>query len=479
LEVDKPLSADFPERKDFHKRVVRGNVLLASCLRQQGKLAEAEQLYRQVLEVHEHLATEHPENSEYEQQRLQSLRKLARNLLRQGKGADAAQLVLEQSELDQATELENNDWFYTRLAIYHATGQTEKAEAELEKRLAKAPNKDEVRLKYARNLHSLGMLDDAIVAHRKASELASRQPFMAIAMFNLGCAYALKGDHGRAFEALNKSIELGELRLKLFQNDSDLADLRDDDRFDQLLKKLEWTSFAEAARKYAANGELPEAIAQMSEAAGLNPNYWYPHYGLALMQLSSGDFTGYRKRCDTLQEVASQTKFHEADSFVAWTSALAPDAVDDYAPIIGLARGAVEASPENSKYLGTLGAILLRAGQIEEAVEKLTEVQQRDANDDGPKDSSPAYTQYFLAMAHHSAGEVAQASEALQEANTWTDKVLGETGKPVPWNRKLTLELLRSEATELLSQEDHAPVTSEPAKSDSKPPVEKDEKSDK
>ena len=167
-----------------------------------------------------------------------------------------------------------------------------------------------------------------------------------------------------------------------------------------------------------------------------------------------------------------------AASFVAWTCALSPDAVDDYAPIIAMARGAVDASPKNYQYLKSLGAILFRAREIEAAVAKLTEVVQREASDDGPKISSPAYSQYFLAMAHHAAGQAEEARECLQEANNWTYKVFSETHTPVAWNRRLTLELLRREATALLSQEDLKPDNSESKKPGSESPMEKDRRSD-
>ena len=74
-----------------------------------------------------------------------------------------------------------------------------------------------------------------------------------------------------------------------------------------------------------------------------------------------------------------------AASFAAWTCALAPDAVDDYAPIIALAHRAVDASPQNTQCVKTLAAILFRAGQIEAAIEKLTEVQELAVRHDGPQ----------------------------------------------------------------------------------------------
>ena len=60
---------------------------------------------------------------------------------------------------------------------------------------------------------------------------------------------------------------------------------------------------------------------------------------------------------------------------------------------------------------------------------------------------------YFLAMTHHKLGQQAEAKQWFDKAVAWTEKVLDENRKdhkPVSWNRRLTLKLLRSEAAEML-----------------------------
>ena len=128
---------------------------------------------------------------------------------------------------------------------------------------------------------------------------------------------------------------------------------------------------------------------------------------------------------------------------------MAPDAVDDYAPVVRLAEQAVEAKPNSDDYLKTLGGIFYRAGRFEEAVERLTEANNLIEDPDTESNSSPAYTWYFLAMAHQKLGHEADAKTWLDKANEWTDKVLAEHEdgtSPVSWNRRLTLKLLRDEA---------------------------------
>lgn len=56
--------------------------------------------------------------------------------------------------------------------------------------------------------------------------------------YNLGCAYAKYGDKDKAFSALNKSAEYGYGSKQQLENDNDLASLRTDDRYKQLLAKV-------------------------------------------------------------------------------------------------------------------------------------------------------------------------------------------------------------------------------------------------
>jgi hypothetical protein len=64
-------------------------------------------------------------------------------------------------------------------------------------------------------------------------------------------------------------------------------------------------------------------------------------------------------------------------------------------------------------------------------------------------------------MAHHALGQAEEAKRWFEQANEWTKKELASTENPTPWNRKLTLELLRTEANELIANDapperDHA-----------------------
>jgi tetratricopeptide (TPR) repeat protein len=179
----------------------------------------------------------------------------------------------------------------------------------------------------------------------------------------------------------------------------------------------------------------------------------YVHYQRALLCLVLNEMSKYRGACATLVGKFGETDDPMAANFVAWTCALAPDAVDAYEPVIACATKAVEAQPESDQLLNTLGAILYRAGRRDEAIRRLTELDQRRETKDGAVQSSPAYTWYFLAMAHHEAGHAERTREYMKKANQWTDKALAEEDNPAPWNRRATLEIFRKEAKTLLGSD--------------------------
>jgi tetratricopeptide (TPR) repeat protein len=146
--------------------------------------------------------------------------------------------------------------------------------------------------------------------------------------------------------------------------------------------------------------------------------------------------------------------------WTVWTCLLGPESVEDYSLLVKMAELAVKAEPESELYLKTLGGILYRAGQFEEAVQQLTKAEALIKDPDSQSMSSPAYTWYLLAMAHHKLGHDTEAQQWLDKANTWTDKVLAdhEAGTtPLPWNRRLTLTLLRDEAEQTIASPQKEP----------------------
>jgi tetratricopeptide (TPR) repeat protein len=135
---------------------------------------------------------------------------------------------------------------------------------------------------------------------------------------------------------------------------------------------------------------------------------------------------------------------------IAWTCALAPGAVKEWDEPVKLAELAFRNGPDEMRHGDAtgLGAVLYRAGRFVDAVECLQRANaawQEAAVK--PTYSSPAYAWLFLAMAHHRQGHAEEARRCLQDGTALADR---ELQTPVSWNRKLTLELLRGEATAML-----------------------------
>lgn len=88
---------------------------------------------------------------------------------------------------------------------------------------------------YAYNLHMSGAHEKAIAAHKAAAKF---EQIRGISLYNLACAYALTGRTDEAIETLKASAEAGFDVGGVMAEDSDLDSLREDERFQQLLKDL-------------------------------------------------------------------------------------------------------------------------------------------------------------------------------------------------------------------------------------------------
>lgn len=150
-------------------------------------------------------------------------------------------------------------------------------------------------------LHSAGRHQEAIAAHEKA---ATFPRVGAVAAYNAGCAHALVGDQDKAFDWLNKSVETGFRDAAQFASDSDLASLRDDPRYQELMQKIRGGGDARRAadvRVFNSNDERRASRlfywgGQSSPAQVIvdyGPVAWKDEYG---KMLASGEFDDRRWR---------------------------------------------------------------------------------------------------------------------------------------------------------------------------------------
>ena len=216
---------------------------------------------------------------------------------------------------------------------------------------------------------------------------------------------------------------------------------------------------------FAEQGDWPNAASGYLKAAELQPDSYVNWYWYALASLGAQEEPAYTQACAEMLQQFGESETSSEANFTAWTRVLAPDALDDFAPALALTRKAVEQEPENRQYLNTLGAVLFRAGRFEEALKQLNAAVKLDESGN----TSAAYEAYFLALTHHHLGHAFEAGQWLERADEQAEAEASSSRTPLPWNRRLTLELLRAEATELLRHSTPNPDPEKPTDTTANP----------
>jgi tetratricopeptide (TPR) repeat protein len=191
-----------------------------------------------------------------------------------------------------------------------------------------------------------------------------------------------------------------------------------------------------------------------------------PYYR-ALLCLRAGDTEGYRKLCAELVQRGGTSSF-----WTLWTWVLAPNVVGDPKILASHAEEVAKNGPEHLMDLmdaNMRGAALYRAGRYDDALRFLTRASTLNPD---PYRTNMIYTWFFLAMTHHRLGHAQEARQWLDKAVQATDQALDLSappaakpasptdpagGIPPAWNRRLTLELFRREALELVTAETREP----------------------
>lgn len=207
---------------------------------------------------------------------------------------------------------------------------------------------------------------------------------------------------------------------------------------------------------YAELGDSQEATADFAKAIEFETDDSIHRYRQALTCLHLGDVTAYRRICaDMLSKFGLEAKAESA-RWTVWTCALANDAVVDWKVPLQLAEKAVAENPKNFRTLNYHGAVLYRARQYQDSLQRLTEAEAAYQNDEKKLDLA-VYNWLFLAMAYHRLGRVEEANQWHDKAVQWIDEQIQKSKEtspvnPLPWNRCLTLQLFRREAGEVLKQ---------------------------
>jgi serine/threonine protein kinase/tetratricopeptide (TPR) repeat protein len=221
------------------------------------------------------------------------------------------------------------------------------------------------------------------------------------------------------------------------------------------LKPADWIARFTRGNLHAESGQWEKASTDYASAVKRRPADVRAHYWLALARAGAGDRTGYRSGCAAMLQQFGQTDQPGVAHWVAWASVLAPDAVEDLDRPVQLAESALRSDPKGASYTNTLGAALYRAGRFAEAIRRLQEAHTAWEKTKETR-HSPAYTWFFLAMAHHRLGQAEEGRRWLDKAIKGTEQETRNNG--LPWSRRLTLQLLRREAEALLKD----PAAAEP-----------------
>jgi WD40 repeat protein/tetratricopeptide (TPR) repeat protein/tRNA A-37 threonylcarbamoyl transferase component Bud32 len=316
--------------------------------------------------------------------------------------------------------------------------------------------------------------DDTLVRHGRAyahlqlrhwpeavadlSKVVEREPALLAAWLDRSWAYSELRQWDRAVADASKAIALSpnnsaawQARARVYRVqrlwEKALPDLAEAIKRD----RGQWGLWLDRGNVHAELGRWPEAVQDFAQAVDLAGRWpgTFPQgarvWGcLALARLQTGAADGYRKTCADLLKRFGQAKDAPNANSVAWTCALAPDAVADLAPAVRLAEKAVAATPGKHATLNTLGAILYRAGRFEEAVKRLDEARKID------KQGGSVTDWLFLALAHQRLKHTDEAKRCLGKAVALMDRAGGKGTPPLNWQDKVTRQLLRREATMLV-----------------------------
>jgi tetratricopeptide (TPR) repeat protein len=299
----------------------------------------------------------------------------------------------------------------------------------------------------------------AIEDFTRASEL---NPNYGLLWHWRGLAYRANGQSAEAEADFNRYLDELNRRVEVHPDDWQAVNrrglalnklMRWDDAITDFTRALELAPDKPVLYRHRATSFLEQqqwalAADDLAPAIEMRKADWQAHYQLALTRLGAGDVNAYREACRGMLVAFGESQDPLTANFVAWTCGLAPEALEDFEPALKLARLAAEAQSGSLQNQNTLGTLLMRAGEIDEAIQVLTEVAEHLDKPDASPNTSPAYTWYAIALAYQQSGSDEQAQEYLNKASESTDAVLSDEANSPAWNRRLTLELLRDEAND-------------------------------
>jgi tetratricopeptide (TPR) repeat protein/tRNA A-37 threonylcarbamoyl transferase component Bud32 len=359
------------------------------------------------------------------------------------------------ADYNKAIELDPKSAAYrtNRAAVYLKKGDCDNALADVTEALGLNPRWAPACNVQGNVYYRQRALDQAIAAYTKAIQY---NPAGAVYYANRGRCYFDRKAYDQAIADLDQAIRRNQRALQpllmrglayLWKGNLNRA-LED---FDTVLRFNPRHALAYNNRgfAYAQAGRWREAQQDFERAIALDASLVRSWSHRIHLKLRAGDGSGYRLGCAALLKRFSETQDAWTANEVAWACVLAPDAIAELAPVVRLAQTAQAAHPKETDYLRTLGAALYRAGQTEQAIQRLNEALTARGRD------STALDWLFLSMAHHKQGHAEQASHCLAKAIEQIEEESrtrppDKRGLPaVLWERAIKYQILRQEAEKL------------------------------
>jgi serine/threonine protein kinase/tetratricopeptide (TPR) repeat protein len=398
LEIFEQLRTNYPTMPAYREGTASAMLRLGAVLRSVGELGQASDVLRQAWPIYEQLLAEFPTRGFYRGRLVTARDRLVSVLKATGQPGEAEKIY------EQYTAL------YEKLAAAFP-------DAPVYRDYLASGWSDAGRFHFQR-----GDSDKAIAAYSQVVELGKAT---AEVWNRRGVAYYRVGQYHKAVEDHSQAIAInaGDVYYRSCRGNA-----------------------------YAEQGEWAKAsadFARATELKAIDPQIWYHH---ALLRLHLGDTEGYRATCARMVAHFPQTNL-KAMYWIALACTLGPNALADPAEPIPLAELAWATDPKEYSTLIALGAVLYRAGRFQEAARWLAEAACSASQQ--PR-VEPGYALLFQAMNYHRLAQTEQAHQKLDQALQQVDRPSPqerENPSAGAWTRRLSLQLIRHEAKQLIKAE--------------------------
>jgi tetratricopeptide (TPR) repeat protein len=305
---------------------------------------------------------------------------------------------------------------------------------------------------------ALEQWDKALADYTKATAL---NPKDATCWINRGSVYRRLREYDKAIDDFSKAIDLDPENAKFWHLRAHAKEglrqwkesLADHAKAIELAPEDPQLHVCRG-RAYAELEDWQKAAEAFERAITLKPEDPRAWYHLALLDLQRGDCAGYRKVCSKLLDRIDQPASRDDVYWIASTCILAPDGVADWTKLVKLVEKVEAGNGKDYDSITNLGAVLYRAGRFQEAAQRLTEADAAFAQTPRSRNTI-IYNWLFQTMAQSRLGHAAEAAGWIDIAVRAIDEPSQEAAQDATtntWNRRLTLQMLRREAEELMKK---------------------------